>query len=79
MGGIIDPAFFMPSFPFYAFRSIIVISKTHLSQEADMVDFDILPIAVHVLNILLYGAFIFLCVWLYRYFSKRLKKSRSSN
>ncbi len=44
-----------------------------------MVDFDILPIAVHVLNILLYGAFIFLCVWLYRYFSKRLKKSRSSN
>ena len=44
-----------------------------------MVDFNILPIAIHALNILLYGALIFLCVWLYRYFSKKLKSSRSSN
>ncbi len=44
-----------------------------------MPDFDIGAIAVHVLNILLYGGIIFLCVMLYRYLSKKLNNSRSSN
>ncbi len=44
-----------------------------------MLGFDILQIAIHVLNILLWGGFIFLFVSLYRYFSKKMKRNRSSN
>lgn len=44
-----------------------------------MVDFDFLQIALHVVNILLWIGIAFICVMVYRYFSKKLSTRRSSD
>ena len=44
-----------------------------------MLEFDVLQITLHVVNILLWVGIAFLCVKAYRYLSKKLQKSRSSN
>lgn len=44
-----------------------------------MVEFDFLQIAIHGLNILLLGGFVFICVVVYRYLSKKLSTRRRSN
>ena len=41
-----------------------------------MLNFDILQIALHVVNVVLWGAIIFICVSVYRYFMKKQKENR---
>lgn len=44
-----------------------------------MVEFDFLQVAIHGLNILLWGGFLLICIMAYRYFSKKLSTRRRSN